>query len=400
MVLFEQRLTDKFTEKFDRFEQLLTAMAKPASDQMGSSQPQIPSQETTDMNMSVPDVEETNTRPVETIPEHHPFNIGQQTGINDDTRPKPPADAINRNVTHRHVEAALGAPPIQVSGPRKQDEVTFTPNDNTPSAAWLLSQAIENQPGTVDGYTDNLPTSANLPTYDHNMEAKVNHILASTAHHLATGPGKIGLFPHRFVSRGRDRKRPGFNMLSLSEHIWGIFMIMKDCKPPNNIKPYLYKHIHDIIEDTCSFDWATAVRPWSEEVFSQVAENRIKWSDKADIQMLRMSMSWCTTAKIDPAAEAVSKINPHIDNKPSVNYEHAQRPKNFHQQSSGEIFRGGPPCDMYNSAQGCTLQSGHIIRGKRMIHVCRFCLFNSSASNQHPEIYCRNKGKFSQHHFQ
>lgn len=241
--------------------------------------------------------------------------------------------------------------------------------------------------------------SANAISYDHNMEAKVNQILASTAHHLASGPGKAGLFPHRFVSRGRDRKRPGFNMLSLSEHVWGIFMIMKDCKPPCNIKPFLYKHIHDIIEDTCSFDWATAVRPWSEEVFSQVAENRIRWSDKAAIQMLRMSMSRCSTAKIDPANEAVSKINHGSDNKQPSGYDHGQKSRPYH-QNSGEILRGGPPCEMYNSAQGCSLQSGHVLKGKRMIHVCRYCLFNTSAPNQHPEIYCRNKGKFNQHHFQ
>lgn len=146
-------------------------------------------------------------------------------------------------------------------------------------------------------------------------------------------------------------------------------MIMKDCKPPSNIKPYLYKHIHDKIEGTCSFDWATAIRPWSEEVFSQVAENRIKWSDKATIQMLRMSMSRCSTAKIDPANDAVSKLPHAADNKQSSGYDHGQNPRPFHHQNTGEIFRGGPPCEMYNSAQGCTLQSGHMIKGKRMIRM-------------------------------
>lgn len=182
----------------------------------------------------------------------------------------------------------------------------------------------------------------------------------------------------------------------------GYFHDNEDCKPPSTIKPYLYKHIHDIIEDTCSFDWATAVRLWSEEVFSQVAENRIKWSDKAAIQMLRMSMSRCSTAKIDPANDAVSKITHGADNKNSSSYDHATKTRPHYQQTSGagEIFRGGPPCEMYNSAQGCSLQSGHMVRGKRMIHVCRYCLFNTSATNQHPEIYCRNKGKHAQHHFQ
>lgn len=201
-------------------------------------------------------------------------------------------DAINSNGAHRHVEAALGAPPGQVSGStssKQTQPMTLTSDDNNNnSAAWFLSQALDNQATIAETYHDNPPMSANDVPYDHNMEAKVNQILASTAHHLSAGSGQIGIFPHRFVSRGRDRKSPGFNMLSLSEHVWGIFMIMKQCHLCNDIKPYLYKHIHDIIEDTCSFDWATAVRPWSEEVFSQVAENRLKWSDKAAIQMLRM----------------------------------------------------------------------------------------------------------------
>lgn len=186
-------------------------------------------------------------------------------------------------------------------------------------------------------------------------------------------------------------------MLSVSEHVWGIFMIMKQCQAASDIKPYLYKHIHDIIEDTCSFDWAAAVRPWSEEVFSQVAENRLKWSDKAAIQMLRMSR--CSTAKIDPANEAMSKIGTTQENKQLTTFEHAQKFKSHYNQTSSDILKGGPPCDMYNSAQGCSLQSGHMVRGKRLIHVCKYCLFNMSASNQHPEIYCRNKTKFTQNHF-
>lgn len=170
-------------------------------------------------------------------------------------------------------------------------------------------------------------------------------------------------------------------MLSLPEHIWGIFMIMKDCKPPSNIKPFLYKQIHDIIEDACSFDWVTAVRPWSEEVFSQVAENRIQWSDKAAIQMLCMSMFRCSTAKIDPANHAVSKIPQPPENKHNPSFDYAPKHRPYHQQASGEILRGGPPCDMYNGPQGCSLQSGHIVRGKRMIHVCRYhplCVNNSN----------------------
>lgn len=120
----------------------------------------------------------------------------------------------------------------------KVTALTSLQNNNN-SAAWVLSQALDNPSPMPEVFNEVQPLSAVDVPYDHNMEAKVNQILASTAHHLAAGLGKLGLFPHRFVSRGRERKRPGFNMLSLPEHIWGIFMIMKQCQPQNDIKLYL-----------------------------------------------------------------------------------------------------------------------------------------------------------------
>lgn len=219
----------------------------------------------------------------------------------------------------------------------------------------------------------------------------MNQILGTTAHHLAAAPGKKGLFPYRYVSRGPDRKRPAFNMLSLSEHVWGIFMIMREKKISPDTKVSLYKHVQNIIEDTCSFDWATAVWPWSEEIFSQVDEGRLRWSDSADIQMLRMSMSRTSTAKIDFSASSSSKAHPQNDNKP--NQPHDRYPTNKFRQgqhsNATEIYKGGPPCEQY-APQGCSLPSGHIIKGQKMIHVCRHCLLYTSAAHQHSEINCRN----------
>lgn len=43
------------------------------------------------------------------------------------------------------------------------------------------------------------------------------------------------------------------------------------------------------------------------------------------------------------------------------------------------------------SIRGCSLASGHILNGKKMIHVCSFCLFNNSAAHNHAEAHCRNK---------
>lgn len=79
--------------------------------------------------------------------------------------------------------------------------------------------------------------------------------------------------------------------------------------------------------------------------------------------MLRMSMSRCSTAKIDPADEAVSRIPPAAITKFSGGYDNTHNFKNQaqHGQPSSDNFNGGPPCDMYNSAQGCSLQSGHMV---------------------------------------
>lgn len=212
------------------------------------------------------------------------------------------------------------------------------------------------------------------------------------AHQLAAVPGKLSLFPNKYVSRGPDRTQPAFNTLSLSEHIWGIFMIIREKRVPADIKPKLYKHIQDIIEDLCSFDWATAIRPWSEEIFSQVDQGRIQWSDTATIQMLRMSISRTATAKIDHSANTVPKNTQaydRVDNK-------FRQPG---QISSADVFKGGPPCKLYNSPQGCSLPSGHIVKGQRLIHVCKHCLLYTSAAHQHSEVQCRNKTKNGPHHF-
>lgn len=172
-------------------------------------------------------------------------------------------------------------------------------------------------------------------------------------------------------------------------------MIIQEKKVPNDIKPCLYKHIQNIIEDTCTFDWPTAVRPWSEEIFSQVDEGRLSWHDTPTIQMLRMSMSRAAVAKIDQSSSA--RQVPPQDSR-----NNRQQDRGFKQnqvQGQVDILKGGPPCEQYNSAQGCSLNSGHFIKGQRMIHVCRYCLYNTSASHQHSEANCRNKGRFGPHHF-
>lgn len=49
----------------------------------------------------------------------------------------------------------------------------------------------------------------------------------------------------------------------------------KDERVPDEIKPELYNHVEDILEDACTYDWPKAVRKWSEQVFNMIAHNRL-----------------------------------------------------------------------------------------------------------------------------
>lgn len=160
--------------------------------------------------------------------------------------------------------------------------------------------------------------------------------------------------------------------------------MIKDPAVPANIKPYLYSHMEELVEDAADFDWQTAVRPWSEQIFTLIVEGRIHdgWANHQKIQMLRMTVSRVRTAKIS-----------------ARNQPRSRQPAPPTSQSN-DLLRGGSPCINYNSPQGCQLQSGHYVSGKKLLHICAFCLWNSATPHPHPECYCRNKQRFNnQGHF-
>lgn len=145
------------------------------------------------------------------------------------------------------------------------------------------------------------------------------------------------------------------------------------------------------MEDAREYDWELGVRRWSEEVFSRISEGRLLsgWHSSEEIQRMRMI--------IGQSKPQVSW--PYTQNQQRDNSNRRQQAQP-HLQS--EILKGGPPCPDYNSVTGCTLKSGHIKDGKKMVHVCSFCLHNTSAANAHPEPYCRYKVRLTgaSHHFQ
>lgn len=216
------------------------------------------------------------------------------------------------------------------------------------------------------------------------VENQVQQILASTASSLSRGTLKAYDFPYKYLSRGPEKKKLTLNQVTLAEHLWGILRMAKDPKlDPALVKPLLL-HLEDVIEDSCEFEWGR-VRRWSEAIFCLVTEDRLPygWASGQRIQMLRMNMSRVESALLQHHREQPYRRQQSL---PS------------HQQQT-DFTKGGPPCQPYNSPAGCPYPAGHLYNGRRMAHVCSFCLMNSSAAYTHPETQCRNKTRYPPPHF-
>lgn len=240
------------------------------------------------------------------------------------------------------------------------------------SASWVIKQATARAPGL---FPQHLPTSINDIKGDESIDQAVQKILTDTAHQLTKGAKTQDLFPHNYVFRGSDLKKPSFNSLTLQEYAWAVIRMTKDHNVPDDIKPDLYNHVEELLEHACTYDWPKAVRKWSEQVFNLIAHNRLPlgWKDTSRIQMMRLSISHASTARLS------------ITNAKDI-------PKYKQSTFTGaQDLRGGPPCRDFNNHNGCPLPSGHLRAGKKMIHICSFCLTNTSAANPHSEADCRNK---------
>lgn len=233
------------------------------------------------------------------------------------------------------------------------------------------------------------PTPRQTQHYDFDtddVEQRVQDILASTASNLSRGNVKPGAYPFKYVRRGPERQKITINSVSLSEHLWGLVCMIRDPKIDPSIRPSLNAHLLEVIEDSCDFDW-DCVRRWSEEVFTLIAENRLPggWAASPRIQMLRMTISRSPFNRAYP---------PHRD------FQHREQVKRQPpQQHPADPPKNGPPCTAYNSATGCSLPAGHMVNGRKVQHICTYCLYNSCAAYTHSEMQCRNKNRFASHHF-
>lgn len=145
-----------------------------------------------------------------------------------------------------------------------------------------------------------LPSSTADIAGDIFIDDAVQKILVGTANQLTKGTKTKEFFPHNYVFRGPEHKKATFNSLSLQEYGWAITRMIRDPEVPDDIKPELYNHVEEILEDACTYDWQKAVRKWSEQVFSMVAQNRLPngWKDYNRIQMLRISIAQASTARL------------------------------------------------------------------------------------------------------
>lgn len=265
-------------------------------------------------------------------------------------------------------------------------------NNNNPTwNTWLETQRRYNTyapPSTARISHEQLPAALGRPTYEAgaytggDIEAQVRHIMDVTPHQLK-GNIPPGVFPFKQVTRGPEKRKLSFNTVTLAEHIFGMFRILDDVHTNPAVKPDILMHMREVAEDACEFEWQGYVRRWSEEVFNLVAEGRLPrgWAETSRIQNLRTGMSRVDSARLTYPKEATN----------------AKKSSAYGQ--SADHLRGGPPCQSFNSPQGCSQQSGHVSNGKKQIHVCSYCLVNNASAHPHSEAHCRNKQRHAASHF-
>lgn len=235
---------------------------------------------------------------------------------------------------------------------------------------WIVDKVMTNNQGGAARF----PMSTRDVMEDELLDQRAHNILASARTNIARGNVRSGLFPFKYVFRGDELKCATMNSLTVSDHCWAIMRMIRDEAVPSEIKPHLITHVEQVLEDSRSYNWATAVRPWSNEIFSRVAEGRLTdgWASYNEIQLLRISIS----------QTSIAKLTQNDGHQPF---------RSGQANATGENLRGGPPCVNFNSQKGCPLPSGHIVNGQKLTHICAFCLFNASAARPHSEYFCRNK---------
>lgn len=361
-----ENIRQEIDQRFTRFEQAMERMAMPRAQDQQPSPPRTRKR-----------AAETELSPQETTKKTSAGDTEPGLGQNSQSSIHQFVAAMPTHPTQTPLSRdGRDFPGLYTSRPETRSASAIEVNNN--NGTWNAWRAI-NQPFSSQYASSGTSTREN-EHYDAALETQVRHIMEATPHHLK-GNAPVGLFPYKYVTRGPEKRRLSFNTLSLAEHIYGIFRMMDDVNTDPSAKPHLLAHMKEVAEDACEFEWATHVRRWSEEVFTHVAEKRLPcgWDSTARIQNLRTGMSRVDTARLPVNKEPQRRFTT--------------------QQHSSDTLRGGPPCSAFNSNQGCSLQSGHLLSGVKQIHVCSYCLNNTAAAHPHPEARCRTKQRHAAAHF-
>lgn len=361
--LVTESIKEDLDTRFAKFERALERLAGPdntapaaASGNPPTTDTQAPTHAATDPNDTI--------QPTAALPQ-----VTSQSSFASLPTPTPTSTSQTPYV-HNTATAPLRMPQHQVN------QHTSAVNNNIATwGSWFAPQQqfAPRQPAPRLPYaTETYPNIS--------LEAQVRHIMDSAPHQLK-GNVTQGFFPYKYVTRGPEKKKLSFNTLTLAEHILGMFRMLDDPDFDPALRPHIVAHMREVVEDASEFEWPN-VRRWSEEVFDLVAERRLPegWGSSQRIQNLRTGMSRIDAARL-------------VTHKDFSTRKHGGSANNF------DNLRGGPPCQAYNSVQGCQLQSGHMLNGKRQVHVCAYCLSNIAAVHPHSESHCRTKQKHAASHF-
>lgn len=267
------RLTATFAQGFDKLQQAIVTMAEQsASRPEPPPQPKRPAEDTAVGYNS----RNKNLRPLYNPPVDPP----QKKTKKQPAKPQKPSAAAGRpadaiDVTQPDVPTPAATAQTTSVGHCSNVNIPSRPGPSDTALAmndWIIGQATTNKPPAQPSF---LPLSVSQIPNDPSLEAQVHQVLLNTASSLAKGNQNNPLYPHRYVVRGPEQKKMGLNSLTILEYLHGILRMIKDQTVSSSIKPYLYAHLEEIIEDARQYDWATAVRPWSEEIFTLVAEGRL-----------------------------------------------------------------------------------------------------------------------------
>lgn len=254
------KLTEDFNAKFGKMEIAIQVLTAAVSTSSKASQPK--------KRPFVPVYDEHQT--LSNSPKISSDDITMQQSVNIiDSQP-----GSSCQPAPNQLRAAMDAYPNQVSQPQDESPAIFVPpvNNNNNIATWVTDRAQTLGPFVAGMH---LPLSNKDFRPKDDIEAQVSQLLATTAHHLTSGKQSMTNFPFKYIRRGHDMKRPTVNSLNLQEHLLGITHMIRDDSVPQRIKPYLYLHLEDVLEDSCDYEWHSGVRPWSEECFVIIPEGLV-----------------------------------------------------------------------------------------------------------------------------